>query len=106
MTAILAGQFGFVLIVGLYGGTLPAALVEATPHRVRCTVVALGYNIPLGIIGGLTPMAATWLVARTGDDLSPAYMIMAAAAVSTIALLFVPETFRQRFQASAQPATT
>jgi len=105
-TAILAGQAGFVLIVGFYGGTLPAALVEAVPHRVRCTVVALGYNIPLGIIGGLTPMAATWLVARTGDDLSPAYMIVAAAAVSTIALLFGPETFRQRFQAGAQPATT
>ena len=58
------------------------------------------------VIGGLTPIAATWLVARTGDDLSPAYMIMAAAAVSTVALLFVPETFRQRFQAGAQPATT
>src|SRR5262249_30562786 len=38
-TAILAGQFGFVLIVGFYAGTLPAALVEAVPHRVRCTVV-------------------------------------------------------------------
>jgi MHS family proline/betaine transporter-like MFS transporter len=66
----------------------------------------LGYNVPLGILGGLTPLAATWLVARTADDLSPAYMIMAAAAVSTIALLLVPETFRQRFQASAQPAPT
>ena len=105
-TAILAGQFGFVLIVGFYAGTLPAALVEAVPHRVRCTVVALGYNVPLGIIGGLTPLAATWLVARTADNLSPAYMIMASAAVSMIALLLVPETFRQRFQASAQPVAT
>jgi MHS family proline/betaine transporter-like MFS transporter len=51
-------------------------------------------------------LAATWLVARTADDLSPAYMIMASAAVSMIALLLVPETFRQRFQASAQPVAT
>ena len=100
---ILAGQFGFVLIVGLYAGALPAALVEAAPHRGRCTVVAIGYNIPLGIIGGLTPMAATWLVARTGDDLSPAYMLIAAAVVSTAALLFMRETFRQRFQTGAEP---
>jgi MHS family proline/betaine transporter-like MFS transporter len=100
---ILAGQFGFVLIVGLYAGALPAALVEAAPHRGRCTVVAIGYNIPLGIIGGLTPMAATWLVARTGDDLSPAYMLIAAAVVSTVALLFMQETFRQRFQTGAEP---
>jgi MHS family proline/betaine transporter-like MFS transporter len=106
MAWILVGQLGFVLIVGFYAGTLPAALVEAVPHRVRCTVVAIGYNVPLGIIGGLTPMAATWLVARTADDLSPAFMIIAAAVVSTIALLFVPETFRQHFQASAQPVPT
>jgi len=103
-TMILAGQFGFVLIVGFYGGTLPAALVEAAPHRGRCTVVAIGYNVPLGIIGGLTPMAATWLVARTGNDLSPAYMLIAAAAVSTVAVLFMRETFRQRFQASPETA--
>jgi len=100
---ILAGQFGFVLIVGVYAGALPAALVEAAPHRGRCTVVAIGYNIPLGIIGGLTPMAATWLVARTGDDLSPAYMLIAAAVASTVAVLFMQETFRQRFQTGAEP---
>ncbi len=103
-TLILLGQFGFVLIVGLYAGTLPAALVEAVPHDVRCTTVAIGYNVPLGIFGGLTPLAATWLVARTGDDLSPAYMLIAAAAVSTVALLLLPETFRQRFQTTAEPA--
>src|SRR5215471_4427122 len=84
-TSILIGQAGFVLIVGLYAGTLPSALVEAVPHRMRCTVVAIGYNVPLGIVGGLTPMAATWLVARTGNDLSPAYMMMAAAAISIVA---------------------
>ena len=77
----------------------------SSSHRARCTVVAIGYNIPLGIIGGLTPLAATWLVERTGDDLSPAYMLIAAAVVSTVALLFMPETFRQRFEASAEPAT-
>jgi MHS family proline/betaine transporter-like MFS transporter len=101
---LLIGQAGFVLFIGLYEGTLPAALVEAAPHQVRCTAVAVGYNIPLGIIGGLTPMAATWLVERTADQLSPAFMMIAAAVVSTFALLFAPETFRQRFQPAAQLA--
>ena len=102
--AVLVGQFGFVLIVGFYEGTLPAMLVEAVPHRMRCTAVAISYNIPIGLIGGVTPIAATWLVARTGNDLSPAYMLIAAAAVSTIALLFTAESFRQRFQATAESA--
>lgn len=103
-TMLLLGQAGFVLIVGFYAGALPAALTEVVPHRVRCTTVAIGYNVPIGIVGGLTPMAATWLVARTGDDLSPAWMLIGAAVISGIALLFLPETFRTRFQATAEPA--
>ena len=43
-----------------------------------------------GIVGGLTPLVATWLVHRTDDDLSPAFMIMAAAVISFAAVL----TFR------------
>lgn len=103
---ILAGQMGFVLIVGFYAGTLPAALVEAAPHQGRCTLVAIGYNIPLGIIGGLTPVAATWLVARTANDLSPGYMMIGAAVVSAVAVLFIPETFRRHFQTSPQAQQT
>ena len=56
------GQLGLVLIVGLFCGTQPTIMVEATPLPVRCTAVSLGYNICLGVIGGLTPLAATWLV--------------------------------------------
>ena len=43
-------------------------MVETAPPPVRCTAVALGYNISLGIIGGLTPLVATWLVNRTGEE--------------------------------------
>jgi MHS family proline/betaine transporter-like MFS transporter len=49
------GQLGLVLIVGLFVGALPAAMVECAPPSVRCTAVALGYNVTLGVIGGLTP---------------------------------------------------
>jgi hypothetical protein len=49
----------------------------------------LGYNITLGTAGGLSPMVATWLVSRTHDDLSPAFMIMFAGAISIITLLSI-----------------
>jgi MHS family proline/betaine transporter-like MFS transporter len=39
------GQLGLVLLIGVYYGALPAVLVEAAPPRVRCTAVALGYNL-------------------------------------------------------------
>jgi MHS family proline/betaine transporter-like MFS transporter len=40
-------------------------------------------------------LVATWLVNRTTDDLSPAYMIMAAAVVSFLSIL----TFSERSKA-------
>ena len=69
-------------------------MVEAAPVAVRCTAIALGYNVTLGIVGGLSPLVATWLVHRTGDNLAPAFMIMAAAAISFVATLFYKETSR------------
>jgi MHS family proline/betaine transporter-like MFS transporter len=95
---ILIGQLGFVLAIGMFLGTQPTTMVEAVPVEVRCTAVALGYNVTLGIIGGLSPLAATWLVQRTGDDLAPAYMIMAAAAVSFLATLLYRETSRMKLE--------
>jgi MHS family proline/betaine transporter-like MFS transporter len=84
---ILLGQFGFVLTVAGFYGCLPAFMVEVVPHEVRCTATALGYNVSLGVIGGLSPLAATWLIERTDNDYSPAFMIMAAAVISFVALL-------------------
>jgi MHS family proline/betaine transporter-like MFS transporter len=98
------GQAGFVIIVGMVSGVIPSALVEAAPYHVRCTVVALGYNTALGVIGGLTPLAAEWLIHRTDNDLSPAWMLMGAAALSLVATLFQPETHRDRLQTSSATA--
>ena len=84
-----------MLAIGAFLGTQPVTMVEAAPTQVRCTAVALGYNVTLGIIGGLSPLVATWLVQRTGTDYSPAFMIMAAAAVSFLAVLSFRETYRE-----------
>ena len=91
---VLLGQLGFVLSVGTFIGCQPAVMVEAVPWQVRCTAIALGYNVTLGVVGGLSPLVATWLVVRTENNYSPAFMIMAAAAISFIAILNFKETFR------------
>ena len=98
------GQLGLVLTVGLYGGTQPALLVEAAPLRVRCTAVSLGYNISFGVIGGLTPLVASWLVARTGDEIAPGFLMMVAAAVTFLTILQFPETYRAPFVGSRSRA--
>ncbi len=91
---VLVGQIGFVVLIGGYYGCLPAFMVEAVAVEVRCTAIALGYNVAVGLIGGLSPLAATWLVHRTDNDYSPAFLIMAAAAISFLVLLLVRETRR------------
>jgi MFS transporter, MHS family, proline/betaine transporter len=97
----LLGQLGFVLIIGLYGGILPVVLAEAAPASVRCTAVSLGYNITFGVIGGLTPLMAAWLVDRTGDEIAPAFLIMAAAATTLATIVRFRETYRAPFPGGA-----
>jgi MFS transporter, MHS family, proline/betaine transporter len=97
----LLGQVGLTLIVGGFIGTQAASMVEIAPPRVRCTAVGLGYNITLGTIGGMTPLAATWLVQRTGDELAPAFLVMGAAVVTLLAILCLPETARATLREEA-----
>jgi MHS family proline/betaine transporter-like MFS transporter len=91
-TLIVLGQLGYVLVGGLAAASMPALLVENTPAEVRCTAISVGFNVSYGVLGGLTPLAAAWLVDRTSIDLSPAYLIMAAAAISFVAVLGLKET--------------
>jgi len=86
-----AGQLGFAVLIGLFGGALPVTMVETTPREVRCSAISVGYNLCVGVLGGMTPMVATWLIQRTRDDLAPAYYIMAAALISLVIAVSLPK---------------
>ena len=57
-------------------------------------IKALGYNLCVGVFGGLSPLVATWLVERTGNEIAPAFLIMASAAVTFVTLFNFQETYR------------
>jgi MHS family proline/betaine transporter-like MFS transporter len=86
---MIAGELGFVLGVGLMGGGLAGANVELVPHQVRCTGLAFAYNASVGWFGGTTPLIATWLIASTGNPVSPGWWVAAAGAVSLFTALFL-----------------
>lgn len=94
--AIFAGQAALALLVAGNGGVLPAAMAELAPWRVRCTVLSVGYNVALALLGGSTPIVATWLVARTRLDLAPGLYLAAAAAITFVAALRLPRVARHR----------
>jgi len=91
---ILAGQMGFAVLIGLFLGVVPATMAEAFPARVRCSAVSVGYNLCYSVLGGTTPMVTAYLITRSHNDLSPAFYLMAAAAISLLVLLRLHETAR------------
>jgi len=92
--AIFAGEAGLALLIGTAGGALPAAMAELTPWRVRCTVLSVGYNVGMALLGGTTPLVGTWLIARTGHPLAPAVYLAAAAGLAFIGATLLPPAAR------------
>jgi MHS family proline/betaine transporter-like MFS transporter len=57
-------------------------------------VLSLGYNTGMAILGGLTPMVAVYTIKRSEYDLAPAFLLMAAAAVSFTVVIALRETYK------------
>jgi MHS family proline/betaine transporter-like MFS transporter len=77
------------LIKAGYSGVLPSLLSEQFPVETRAIGVALGFSTAVSIFGGLAPLVATWLIAVTGDKLSPSYYLIVTALLSLIALIAI-----------------
>ena len=91
-TIVLLGQIAFAILNAAYWGPSTATMVELVPNRTRCTVLSVGYNLGLGILGGATPMAAVYTIRHSGNDLAPAILEMATAAISFVVILGLRET--------------
>ena len=98
--------FGWLLVTqGLsgifkagYSGPMPALLAELFPTRTRSTGLSLGYSLGVTLFGGFAPFIVTWLIGATHDKLAPAYYVLLAALLSSLSLLVVGWTRRQRRQ--------
>jgi MFS transporter, MHS family, proline/betaine transporter len=72
-----------------YSGVLPSLMAEQFPVESRAIGVSLGYSASVSIFGGLAPLVATWLIAITGDRLSPSYYLIGTALLSLVALMAI-----------------
>ena len=62
-------------------------LSELFPVETRATGLSFSYSVSVTIFGGFAPFIATWLIAETGDKLSPSYYLMATAILSMAAIV-------------------
>ncbi len=92
---IIIGQVSFALLFAIGWAVYAVMMVELLAPRVRCTVISLGNGIAYGFFGGLTPLAATYMVERTNDDYAPIYLLIVWAVISLGATMLMPETYRR-----------
>ena len=74
---------------GIYNGAMVVALTEILPAHVRTTCFSLAYALAAALFGTFTPLASTWLIKETGDNASPGFWLMFAAASGLLATLAI-----------------
>ena len=97
------GEFFLMITVAILAGGKNPANVELLPIAVRCTGLALAFNIAEGYFGGTTPLIASWLVNTSGNPGLPALWLSLSSAITLItALWFTPETYRLKLDSSLE----
>ncbi|WP_233852968.1 MFS transporter [Paraburkholderia sp. HD33-4] len=105
----MLGQILFAIGVGLYGGASMTATLEVFPTAYRATGHAISYQLAAAIMGGTTPLIATWLVAKFGTPTAPGIYTAVCGLIAFVAIQFVPETrgiqLRQSIEGSPEDPT-
>jgi MFS family permease len=83
MLCTLAGAVG-----ALSAGSFAVLLTDLFPTRIRFTGVALVFNISFTLFSGTAPLIATSLIEQTGNNASPAYMMIGSALIAIAGSLF------------------
>ncbi len=107
-TSVIGAVIGFAVLGLLYVpqlATISATFPAMFPTHVRYAGFAIAYNVSTSIFGGTAPAVNDWLVNKTGDNLVPAYYMMAACVIGAIALIKVPETTRCPMNGTETPGT-
>jgi MHS family proline/betaine transporter-like MFS transporter len=93
--AIWSTLLGLALIavpVAFYVSNIASALPALFPTASRYGAMGIAYNFAVAIFGGTSPFIIAALIAVTGNDMMPAYYLMAWAAIGAIAIYFLRES--------------
>lgn len=95
LAALIVGQVALGLSLAVPLGVAPALFTELFPEEDRLTGYSIVFNAGLGVVGGLTPMLASWLILTTGSALAPIGVLAAAAILGVVALLWMRDRSRE-----------
>jgi MHS family proline/betaine transporter-like MFS transporter len=92
LAGAVIGFMGLGLLYAPQLATISATFPALFPTPVRFAGFAIGYNVATSLFGGTAPAISSAFISVTGDELFPAYYMMAACLVGGAALHFMPET--------------
>ncbi|MDG5483841.1 MFS transporter [Mycolicibacterium gadium] len=92
LAAAITAHAALAAIESVFVSASLAAGAELFATRVRSSGYSIGYNVSVAIFGGTAPYVATWLVARTGNEIAPAYYVIAAAIITLATIMTMRET--------------
>lgn len=95
LAAAIAAHAALAAIESVFVSASLAAGAELFATRVRSSGYSIGYNVSVAIFGGTAPYVATWLVAETGNELAPAFYVIAAAIITLATIMTMRETAAQ-----------
>lgn len=96
-----------ILILGVflatYEGTMPGTLPTIFYTHIRYPALAVTFNISVSLFGGTTPLISTFLVAKTGNTLMPAFYLTAVSILGLLILLTLHVTTAGRSLKGSYP---
>lgn len=102
----LAGLALIAFPVTFYVANLASALPAQFPTANRYGAMGIAYNFAVAIFGGTTPFIVAALITATGDDMMPAYYLMATSAVGAVAIYFLKESAQRPLPGSMPSVDT
>ena len=102
LAAAIAAHAALAAIESVFVSASLAAGAELFATRVRSSGYSIGYNVSVAIFGGTAPYVATWLVAETGNELAPAFYVIAAAIITLATIMTMRETAAQPLRQKVQ----
>ncbi|MCG2623083.1 MFS transporter [Arthrobacter sp. I2-34] len=98
--ATLAGLALVAFPVTFFVPNLASALPALFPTAHRYAAMGIAYNFAVAIFGGTTPFIIASLIQATGNDLMPAFYLMATSAIAAVTIYFLPESARRHLPGS------
>jgi MHS family proline/betaine transporter-like MFS transporter len=92
--------------VTFYVANLASALPALFPTSCRYSSMGIAYNFSVAIFGGTTPFLVQGLIEATGDDMAPAYYLMATSVIGAVAIYFLRESARRPLPGSMPSVDT